>query len=196
MTNALGPKAGEVAPNALFVNLVAASLTVLLVAAVVIPTRLLPRAVPAGRLEVLWASVGIFLTFTLHELVHALSLVVREKMPWRNFRFGFSWRQLVVYCHCNQPMSVRAYRTYALAPLMVLGSITTLATLAYPAYWLAITTAVHLAGCIGDVWMLVSFRRFPGHFLVVEFPDRIGGEVFEPAPANLPFTLQNQSAHS
>jgi hypothetical protein len=191
MTNALGTKAGVVAPNALTVNLVAAFLTVLLIGVFVVTARLLPHAVPLGRLEILWAVAGILTALTLHELAHALSLVVREKMPWQNFRFGFNWRQLVFYCHCKQPMTVRAYRTYALAPLLVLGSVTVLATLAYPAVWLALTTAVHLAGCIGDVWMFLSFRRYPDHYFVLDFPDRIGGEVFEPASVNSPLAVQH-----
>jgi len=193
MTPTLGIKAGEVAPNAIGVNLVAIFLTVLLIVVAVITTGWLPHAVPVGRLEVVWCLVGIFLLLTLHEFVHALSLVVREKMPWRSFRFGFNWRQLVLYCHCKQPMTVRAYRTYTLAPLITLGSMTILATLVYPAIWLAVATAAHLAGCSGDVWMMLSFRRFPDHFLVLDLPGRLGGEVYEPVPVATPSGTHNQT---
>ena len=181
MTPVAGAKVGEVTVNALLANLIAIFLTILLAAGAVTVAMLLPHAVPLGHLEVVWTLVGVFVVLSVHELTHALSLMVGSNVPWRAFKFGFSWRQFVLYCHCQQPMTLRAYRTCALAPLVVLGPATVVATLIYPAIWLAIVTAVHLAGCVGDVWILLRLRRFPDHFLVVDFPDRIGGAVFEPA---------------
>jgi hypothetical protein len=181
MTSTAGTKTAEIAVNALLINVAATLLTIPFLGVAVVVAAALPHAVPLSRFEVLWFIMALSGCLVAHELVHALSLVVYARMPWRIFRFGFHWRQLVFYCHCPQPVTIRTYRYCALAPLVVLGSATTLVTLIYPAIWLASTTAIHLAACIGDVWIWLKLRRFPPSFLVMDFPDRIGGAIFEPA---------------
>jgi hypothetical protein len=88
----------------------------------------------------------------------------------------------VVYCHCREPVNVKAQRYCALAPLATIGPVTILATLIYPALWLALVTSVHIAGCIGDVWIFLRMRRFAADCFYVDSPDKIGGAVFEPLP--------------
>lgn len=141
----------------------------------------LPHHVPVSRLEPLWCLTAVIVLFTFHELLHALAFMLFGHRSWSAFKFGWHWRQLVAYCHCRQPVTIRAFRYGALAPLATLGSLTILATLLYPAIWLAVAAATHLAGCAGDVWVFASSRQFPDNFLFSDFPDKIGGQVFQPA---------------
>lgn len=176
--------------NALAMNAAAIPLTLVLAVATVAFVKSLPHTVPDGHLDLLWLLPGIFVLFSLHELAHALSLVVRFHFPWRSFSFGFNPRLFIFYCHCREPMRLDMYRTFALAPLLTIGSLTVLATLAYPAVWLALLTSIHLAGCVGDVWLLSKSSRLPKHYLLVDLPDRIGGAVHEPAGDALPIPSQ------
>lgn len=180
MTSVPGEKVGEVTPNALAVNVVGGVLAVLFAAVAVAVVLSLPHAASAHRWDGILIVLGVFVIISLHELVHALSLVLCAKMPWRAFEFGFNWRQFVAYCHCREPVPLPAFRVFGLAPLVVIGSVTLLATFFHPALWLAVVTALHLAGCAGDVWILLRLRRFPEDCLVLDLPDRIGCAVFRP----------------
>jgi hypothetical protein len=176
-------KVGEITASALVLNLAAIPVCILVIGAVVGGVLLLPHRIPEGRLDPVWWLCGIVVSFSVHELLHALALGFFSRLPWSAFSFGFNWRLMVAYCHCRQPVTMRAFRYCALAPLATLGSLTVLATLIYPALWLALVTGIHLSGCIGDVWLVARSRRYPEHFLILDFPNRIGGEVFEPQPA-------------
>jgi len=171
----------QITASALALNLVAVPLTILIVGVAVAGVTLLPQSIPIGRFEIAWCLATIVPLFTLHELLHAVALVLFANPPWSAFKFGGHWRQLIVYCHCQQPVPMRAYRYCTLTPLVLLGPLTILAMLGYPAIWLALATAVHLSGCVGDVWMFLRSLRFPDYFLFLDFPDKIGGEVFQPA---------------
>ncbi len=181
-------KIAELRARALAVNMVAVPLTILMVGVAVIGVMMLPYSIPVGRFEMVWCLAAILALLALHELLPALPLVLFADLPWSAFKFGFCWRQLVAYCHCRQPVPMRAYRYCTLAPLAVLGPLTILTMLCYPAIWLALATAVHLSGCLGDIWMFLCSLRFPDHFLFLDFPDKIGGEVLQPAVKSTPNT--------
>ena len=189
MTNMIptvGKKVGEITVSALAMNLAAIPLTVVLAVAMVALIGLLPLRVSEGNLDLLLLLPGIFLAFSLHELAHALGLVVCYRLPWSSFRFGFNPRLFVFYCHCQVPLRLDMFRVFALSPLALIGSLTILTTLVYPATWLALVTGIHLAGCIGDVWLLAKACRLPKHHLFLDLPDEIGGAIHEPADAALP----------
>jgi hypothetical protein len=186
--NAPPAKKGEIRANAWVVNLVAIPVTMVVTGVIVVVAVVLPHKIPVGNLELVWLLVGMVVLFTLHEIIHAIALKVFDDPSWKDFKFGFNWRLFVFYCHCRRPVTIRAFQKCALGPLAVLGPITLLATLVYPAIWLALLTGVHLSGCIGDVWVYARSRQFPAHFLFLDFPDKIGGEVFEPASGLAPIS--------
>ena len=173
-------KIGEITVKPVVFNLIAIVVSIALIAGAVIGTALRPHAIPDGRYDLAWILIGLVVFFSLHELIHAFALMRSAHLPWKAFRFGILWHLMAIYCHCRHPVTIRAQRVCALAPLMTLGLLSVLATLAYPAIWLAILTSTHLSGCIGDVWMFKCSRRFSEDCLYVDFKDKFGGEVFEP----------------
>jgi len=177
----LGSKVAEITAKAWVMNLIASLLTIFFAGGGVLIAISLPHTIPSGEYEPVWILAGIVFLLSLHELLHACSLVFTAKLPWRAFKFGYRWKQMVFYCHCQQPVTIRSFRYSALTPLATLGSLTIAAMFVYPALWLALITGVHLAGCVGDVWVFLQSRRFADHLLYVDFPDKIGGAVFEPA---------------
>jgi hypothetical protein len=180
-----GKKVGEFTVSALAMNLAAIPLTLGLAVAMLAFIGVLPHRVPERFLDALVLLPAIFVVFSIHELAHALGLVVCYHVPWGAFRFGFNPRLFIFYCHCQVPLRRDMYRTFALSPLVAVGSLTFLATLAYPVTWLALVTGIHLAGCIGDVWLLAKASRLPKHYLLVDLPDKIGGAIHEPAQSVL-----------
>ncbi len=181
MTPIAGKKVGEVTVNALAMNLAAIPVTLVFAVAMIAFIGVLPHRVPEGLLDAVLLLPALFVAFSLHELAHALGLVVCYRLPWSSFRFGFNPRLFVFCCHCQVPLRLDMFRVFALSPLVLVGSLTVLATVVYPATWLALVTGIHLAGCIGDVWILAKGLRLPKHYLLVDLPDKIGGAVHEPA---------------
>jgi hypothetical protein len=173
-------KIGEVRPSALAMNLAAIPLAVLCIGGLVVLARALPGYRAEGTADPWLALAGIAVLLVLHELTHAVAWKFRTRLPWAEFKFGFNPKALMFYCHCRAPMTVAAYRWGALAPLTALGSLSVLALLAYPAGWLAFTTGVHLAACIGDIWIVAGLRKFAPDALVRDHPTDAGCEVFMP----------------
>lgn len=185
MTSRLGGKVAEVGPNERVLSLATIPLVLLIPAATVALSRRLPNAEPMSHAgwELIMGIVGFISVVVLHELVHALAAAVSAKVPWEGVKFGFNRNTGALFCHFLEALTIRNYRTSTIAPLVVLGSITGLVTLMHPSVWLAAVTGLHLAGCLGDVWLLVLLRSYPSHFLAVDFPDRIGCSIYEPAHA-------------
>jgi hypothetical protein len=129
----------------------------------------------------LWFLLGIVVALSLHELTHALAAMWRAKLPWNAFRFGFNPRSLTVYCHCRRPIDLATYRIVSLAPLVILCPISVLLVVLYPTEWLALTAGIHLAGCIGDVWIFTLLRKYASDVLVVDHPTEAGCDLYVPA---------------
>jgi len=173
-------KVGEVRPSGLLLNLAAIPLTVLCIAGMLLLAKALPGYHAQGAGDPWYILTGFAVLLVLHELIHAVAWQRRARRPWSDFKFGFNPKVLMFYCHCRAPMTVAAYRWGALAPLVVLGSLTVLALVVYPAGWLAITAGFHLAACIGDVWIVAGLRKFAPDLLVRDHPTDPGCEIFAP----------------
>ncbi len=176
-------KVGDVRPSGLLLNLAAIPLMLILVARLLWLAKALPGARPPGPTALLWVLPAILLLLTLHELTHAAAFKLLARLPWRTFKFGFNPKALVLYCHCPVPVTVAVYRWTTLAPLLVLGTLSVLALLVYPAEWLAVLAGLHLAACIGDVWIVAGLRKFAPDLLVRDHPSDPGCEVFASAAA-------------
>ncbi|MDZ7716592.1 MAG: DUF3267 domain-containing protein [Balneolaceae bacterium] len=67
----------------------------------------------------------LFLSLVLgtiaHELLHGAVWLVASGLSWGDMHFGFNWKAIAPYAHCNKPMAVKAYRRGVLAPGLILG---------------------------------------------------------------------------
>ena len=179
-------KLGEVRPSALWLNLAAIPLGIAWVAGLVLLTGALPWRRDLGGAEP-WVALGAIVgLLVLHELAHALIWKLRTRLPWSEFKFGFNPKALMFYCHCRATMTVSDYRWGALAPLVTLGPLSLVGLLICPATGLAVAAGLHLAGCIGDITILVGLRRFGSDTWVRDHPTEAGCEVFALAPQGLP----------
>jgi hypothetical protein len=173
-------KVGDVRPSGLLLNLAAIPLMMIFVVGLLWLAKAMPGAPASGPTDLFWVLPAVGLLLILHELTHAAAFKLLADLPWRTFKFGFNPKALVVYCYCPVPVTVAVYRWAALAPLLVLGTLSVLALLIYPAEWLAVLTGLHLAACIGDVWIVAGLRKFASDLLVRDHPTDPGCEIFAP----------------
>ena len=173
-------KLGDVRPSALLLNLAAIPFALITIGGLALLARALPGYRAQGPGDAWFILGGILLLLVLHELTHAVGWQYRTRLPWAEFKFGFNPKAMMFYCHCRAPMRVADYRWGALAPLVALGSLSVMAVLLHPAFWLAFTAGLHLAACIGDLAIVAGLRRFPADALVRDHPTDAGCEVFAP----------------
>ncbi len=173
----------KICPNIWVINLAAIPLGGVCALAFILFAHALPHHQPQNELSLVWFLPGIVVTFSLHEMTHAAAAAWRCKFPWSAFKFGFNAKSLCFLCHCRRPLDLAAYRMVSLAPLAILGPLSLLLVVLHPADWLALTAGIHLAGCIGDVWIFRLLRKYPHDVLVVDHPTEIGCDLYSRALA-------------
>ena len=173
----------EIRVGALAANLVGTVLAIVLCVAGVWLARMLPHHVRFND----WHALGLLGSFVAllpaHEFLHGLGLRLFANVPWQHIKFGVMWRALMPYCHCQVPVSVRAYRRMALLPLWGTGSLALAALVAFPSDWLGFIAGFAVAACVGDVWMVAKLRPFQETLLVRDSPSTIGCDVLAEPPA-------------
>jgi hypothetical protein len=143
--------------------------------------HMLPHHVHVGFDE--W-QVEAFMVFCLvlvpiHEGLHGLGVRIFAGVPWRHIRFGVRW-PLLPYCECAAPISVRAYKSVALLPLWVTGSVAIASVIVFPVDWLGVFAGFTMAGCVGDVWMAAKLRGFADTLLVQDSTSELGCDIIAP----------------
>ena len=179
-------KLAEVRLNKVIMNVVGLVLTIALCAAAVGVAWLLPHHAPVSDRDMTLMLLGFVVLVPFHEALHALAAIRWGGVTFKeNIRFGVLWSALTPYCHCNVPISIKAYRRVALLPLWITGGIAVLALFVFPSFGLAILTGVTLAACVGDVWIYWKLRCFPADVLVQDHRSEVGCDIFQggiPAP--------------
>ena len=171
-------KVTKVRVDKLAANIVGTLLTLVLCGMAILLAHLLPHYSPPAEWH-LYAFLGSSLVLMpVHEALHAMGLIWFGGVSWRDIRFGVMWRALMPYCHCTVPITISAHRRMALLPLIVTGLVTITALLIYPTDWLGGFTGVTIGACVGDIWLVVKLRPFPGAFLVQDSPTEIGCDVY------------------
>lgn len=118
----------------------------------------------------------------LHEWVHGLAMRSFGARP--SYGIGVAGR-VVPYAYCTAPghlFDKRQFLTVTLAPGVMLTAICMAGIMLPFGGWLVLPAAVHLGGCIGDVWVSAKVARMPGD---MRFEDTITGVRFHPSGAGM-----------
>lgn len=136
----------------------------------------------AGTEMLVGLVVTVALTFgllVLHEYTHGLAVRGFGAAP----TYGAMMMGKVMpvfYCtSVGHRFTRRQFLVILMAPLVLVSLICAVLILALPlSGWLVVPAAIHLGGCVGDLWMAVVVLREPGDTLV---EDRKTGMRFYPA---------------
>jgi hypothetical protein len=122
---------------------------------------------------------GIF----VHELLHALGWVWFGKVGREAIRFGFQWKTLTPYAHCQLPMTASAYCAGGLLPGLMLGAVPGLLGALLGSFFLVAFGFVFTAAAGGDFLILWLLRGVSSRALVEDHPSKAGCYVLEPQEA-------------
>jgi hypothetical protein len=128
----------------------------------------------------LWWYILVFLIgIILHELIHGLTWVHAGRKSFKTISFGINLKALSPYAHCNEALTVRAYRLGALMPGVLLGMIPYLLGLFTGQGGVMLYGLLFTAAAGGDALVLWSLRKAKPEMLVLDHPSRAGCVIAE-----------------
>lgn len=127
----------------------------------------------------LWWLIAFFAGIVVHELLHGITWACYAKGGWKSISFGVMWKLLTPYCHCNEPMGVKAYLAGALMPLIVLGIIPAVVSLVIGSIPLLAWGILFIAAASGDIWMSWLLTKEDPESTILDHPTEAGFYVFD-----------------
>ena len=127
----------------------------------------------------LWLLIAFFAGIVVHELLHGITWACYTKSGWKSISFGVMWKLLTPYCHCNEPMGVKAYLAGALMPLLVLGIIPAVVSLIIGSTVLLGWGILFIAAASGDIWMSWLLTKEDPESTILDHPTEAGFYVFD-----------------
>lgn len=121
----------------------------------------------------IWFIVLLLVGIVVHELLHGIAWAYYVKNGWKSINFGFKWKYLMPYCHCNEPMSKRAYMVALLLPLIALGVIPSVVSLFIGSITLLLYGICFIGAAMGDIWMAWLLIKEKADSLILDHPDEL-----------------------
>ena len=134
-----------------------------IIAGVVIRGTLWPGAAEFGVVEILVVALLTVVLVVVHEAIHGLAMLgVGIRPRFGVTRFGGVPAIYTTAKQSGTSLTLREYALVVLAPLVVVNAVVICTLVLCPAGgWLVLPGAVHLAGCVGDLWLWRQARRQP-----------------------------------
>ncbi|PIP55093.1 MAG: hypothetical protein COX07_01770 [Bacteroidetes bacterium CG23_combo_of_CG06-09_8_20_14_all_32_9] len=118
---------------------------------------------------------GIF----LHELLHAVTLLIFTDIKISNLKAGVSWINFTPYIHCKHPVSVSVYRRSTAAPALIMGIIPAIISLFTGYVPLLFFGILFIVTAGSDLFSLWKLRKVKSNYLASDHSERAGCVVYE-----------------
>ena len=127
----------------------------------------------------LWKLIGgLIALYVIHEALHGLAAMAWGKIPFRSLHFGINVRLMAFYCHADKPMTLSAYRTFVLLPLIATTPAAVLVLSFDPAIWSVLLLCSTIAGGAGDVMVFFKARGFDNDSWIQDHLSEVGFTMF------------------
>ena len=126
--------------------------------------------------------IALIALIVIHELVHGATWALFTGDGFKSIEFGFIKKYLTPYCTCKVALPKKAYILGALMPLILLGIIPliiSIATGSFGLMWIAIIMVVSAAGDILIVGKILAYKTDASDILYFDHPTDAGGIIFE-----------------
>jgi hypothetical protein len=110
----------------------------------------------------------------LHEFLHAVAFSFACERGWSSINFGFSFKDLAPYTHCDDAVSYVGFAIATLLPGILLGILPLMISLITGNGWILSFGIFFAAGAAGDFLCFISLLKYPRHSRVKDHPDSIG----------------------
>ncbi len=126
-----------------------------------------------------WYLLFVLLGIILHEAIHGITWAYAGQKSFRTISFGINFKALSPYAHCNEALTVRAYRLGAVMPGVLLGVVPYLFGLVSGQGGVMLYGLLFTAAAGGDALILWSLRKAKPEMLVLDHPSRAGCMIAE-----------------
>lgn len=120
------------------------------------------------------AFVLMFVGIVVHELIHGATWACYAKSGWKSISFGVMWKMLTPYCHCDEPLHIRAYMMGAMMPCIVLGILPSIVALCIGSLPMLAWGIFFIAAAAGDIWMTWLLTKENPESMVLDHPSEAG----------------------
>ena len=130
----------------------------------------------SGWMWLLYLLFGLI----MHEVVHGVTFALLIKdYRFKHIRFGFKWKYLMPFCHCDKPMKKADYVVGALMPLLLLGILPALSGICFHCFEGVLFGIVFSAVAAGDLMVVWKTRKISEESLIMDNPEEVGFIVYE-----------------
>lgn len=113
-----------------------------------------------------------FFWMFLHEFIHGIGFFV-SGAKHKNIVYGANLEKGIFYCMCKEKINKNGIMISLLFPFAFIGAITLIIGLIINNPILTILSLLNIAGCAGDIAMIISFVKLPS-FSYVDLDDCTG----------------------
>jgi hypothetical protein len=133
------------------------------------------RSINNFLLVVLFFIAGIF----IHEMIHGVVAALSADSGFQSVSFGFNKNTLTPYTHCNEIISMSAYRWILISPFLFTGLLPWIIAVAgsYPGM-MAFSLLLTL-GALGDIFMIIKTRKIKSSTRVKDHPEKLGLFIYD-----------------
>jgi hypothetical protein len=122
--------------------------------------------------------VIIIVGIIVHELIHGICFAYFAKNKFKSIKFGVIWKWVTPYCHCKEPLTIKACIIVAAMPGIVLGFLPCIFSIFLGNLGLLLFGLFFTLAAGGDFMMIFKLRKEPIDNLYQDHPDKIGGIVY------------------
>lgn len=113
-----------------------------------------------------------FFWMFLHEFIHGIGFYVCG-VKHKNIVYGANLEKGIFYCMCKEKISKRGIMVSLFFPFVFIGVLTLIIGLVINNSILIVLSLFNIAGCAGDIAMIISFVKLPS-FSYVDLDDCTG----------------------
>lgn len=122
--------------------------------------------------------IALIAGILVHELIHGISWAFFCPNGWKDISFGIIMKMLTPYCHCKQPLPLKAYLLGALMPLIALGLVPWVIGLCVGSALLIIWGVVFISAAAGDILIAWKLRHETSAATIIDHPTEAGCSVY------------------
>jgi hypothetical protein len=120
------------------------------------------------------AIVIMVIGIITHELIHGFTWAAYAKHGLKSIRFGILWKEMLPFCHCTEPLTVRHYVVGAVMPAVILGFSPALIAYASGNIWFLLFGIFFTAAAAGDFMIIRLINKEKKNDLVQDHPSKVG----------------------
>ncbi|MDI6402525.1 DUF3267 domain-containing protein [Balneolaceae bacterium ANBcel3] len=125
-------------------------------------------------LSILAFGVAIIVGAFIHELIHALFFLPFLSSGFKGLSFGISKKNLALYVHIKEPLSIWGFRTGVIMPFILLGIVPLIAGLFTGSFFVFLFGFIMAQSAAGDLFLIQKAWRLHSGYFIEDMSDAMG----------------------